>query len=97
MTEQQKIEIANEGVFLEALGINPGMVRAGSVHVEFSKEGAPIISYGVMQIVSPRALGLAFLASTAEEEETEEQDNVKPIKKAAAKKTAKKSPGRSEE
>jgi hypothetical protein len=92
MSEQS---IPNEGRFLQALGVDPARVAAGSVRVEW-QNGTPLIFFTLVQPVSPQALGLAFLSVAPEEEDTgdnvteikQPQDRRKPAKKTAAKKTA---------
>lgn len=100
MSEQQQEQpqeqmIANEAVFLQSLGVNPGTVKVGTVNVEFV-QGQPVITFTSVYPVSPRALGLAFLAAGAEEQPVEEEkkprqrrqpaDRKTPAKKAAPRK-----------
>lgn len=84
------VQIANEAVFLEALGIEPSSVQKGTVRIEFSQEGAPVIMFGVMRAVPPKLLGMAFIASSAtdeadgtpdEEDTGEKEAEVRPIRK----------------
>lgn len=86
--------VANEAIFLDALGIDPNSVQKGSVHIQFADNSTPVITYTVMAAIEPRALGLAFVASSATEdtedaeapEGTDEPTPIRPPAKKVAKK-----------
>lgn len=66
-------EIPTEARFVQALGLDPEKIVAGSVRIEWSN-GGPVIIYTSAVRVDPLALGMAFVsASDGPEEETGQQ------------------------
>jgi hypothetical protein len=76
--------IPDEGKFVQALGLNPEHVVAGSVEVVFPN-GTPAVKFTQMVGVTAQRLGLAFLAC-GDVHPKQPEDHKPPAKKAAAKK-----------
>lgn len=79
--------IANEAGFVNALGINPGIVKRGSINITF-EEGKPVVSLTLMLPVDFQTLAGAFMAGAGAPPESppavkQPEDHKKPVKKAA--------------
>lgn len=84
MTDQPSIP--NEAAFLHALGINPGVVRAGSTNINF-ESGTPVIS---LVLIIPKtwdelAVAIAAGQSGKIPEQPKAPGDRKPRKTAAKK------------
>lgn len=89
-------QISNEGAFVKALGLNPDTVLSGSVEVKFL-QGVPHVQFSQIIQIDNRTLGVAFLASMEQGEQTEDEADggteevtpptplKKPVKKTARK------------
>jgi hypothetical protein len=79
MTEEQQPQpaqkvnpfVGDEGAFLRALGLDPGMVVSGTVRNEW-RDGTPYILFQTMQPVPVARLGMAYLAAAPAEQQQQQ-------------------------
>jgi hypothetical protein len=55
--------LVNQGAFVQALGINPAMVRTGSIKIEFNAEGQALVSFITVLNIEPLTLTAALQAA----------------------------------
>lgn len=73
----------DEAVLLQCLDVNPGMVKAGSVSVQFV-EGKAVAQYTMIRAIPPRMLGVALLqAAKQQDQPAEPVEPVEPIDQPA--------------